>query len=287
MRRAALKQLRLFLWLRAQVSATAADMSHRKAIRCGQGIVLGFPLVADLLGFRVVQGRANMASVATSLSRINSPETSPTPEKARQPDVPPTAISQQRPESPDAVAAEDTVTLSGLAPRLSKYPISNPLAQGQLLATPAGIVVSTVPPENGTRGGLQNSVSTKAEGLDKNPLSPNRVNTVLSKPPATALPQSATSVPTLSLQHLDQTLQQIGINPLSISIARREALLSLANDPSALVQYFQTSPANAAQSDQSAAPASQTPNPPSDTSRGTINQTSGASPQTTHVDISA
>lgn len=284
-----MKQLRLFLWLRAQVSATAADMSHRKAIRCGRGIVPGFPLIADLLGFRVVQGQANMASVATSLSRINSPETSPTPEKARQPDVPPTAISQQRPESPDAVAAEDTVTLSGLAPRLSKYPISNPLAQGQLLATPAGIVVSTVPPENGTRGGLQNSVSTKAEGLDKNPLSPNRVNTVLSKPPATALPQSATSVPTLSLQHLDQTLQQIGINPLSISIARREALLSLANDPSALVQYFQTSPANAAQSE--AASQGTNSSLPADTTSGsTVNQTSSASspqPAPTHVDISA
>jgi hypothetical protein len=89
------------------------------------------------------------------------------------------------------------------------------------------------------------------------------------------------------LQHLDETLQQIGINPLSISIARREALLSLANDPSALVQYFQTSPTNAAQSDQSGTPSLQTPNPSSDTSPGTVQQTSEASLQPAHVDISA
>jgi hypothetical protein len=41
------------------------------------------------------------------------------------------------------------------------------------------------------------------------------------------------------LQQLDQTLQQLGINPQSISLFNRLALLLYANDPAALQQFVQ------------------------------------------------
>ena len=230
-----------------------------------------------------------MASVAAGLSRIiTSPEFSSGPEKSAQPDLRSSAVSSQGHKSPDAITVEDTVTLSGFAPRPPKYPIPNPLAPAKPATTPAGVVVSTVSPEDGRSTALQNFGNSKnPAAFDKNLSASNNTIDVLPKLAATTVPQAANSVPTLSLQHLDETLQQIGINPLSISIARREALLSLANDPSALVQYFQTSPTNAAQSDQSGTPSSQTPNPSSDTSPGTVQQTSEASLQPAHVDISA
>ena len=226
-----------------------------------------------------------MAYVAASLGKIiASPEFSPTPGKTGQPELASNAASPQGHDSPDGGTVEDTVTLSGFAPRLPKYPIPNPLAQSQPAATPAG-TASTVPPVEGRSTGPQNSgASRSSAGLDKNLPSSNRATNVQSKSAATALPDAATSVPTLSLQHLDQTLQQIGINPLTISIARREALLSLANDPSALVQYFQTSFANAPLSTESASPpVSQTTSVPLSEGKAT----NPTPPQSTHVDVSA
>jgi hypothetical protein len=43
------------------------------------------------------------------------------------------------------------------------------------------------------------------------------------------------------LQQLDRTLQQLGINPESVSLIRRVELLRLADNPAALQQYFQPS----------------------------------------------
>lgn len=229
-----------------------------------------------------------MASVAASLSKIvASPEFSPTSERAGQPDPLPTEVSPQGHDSPGAGTIEDTVTLSGFAPRSPKYPIPNPLAQGQDAATLSDIA-STVSPEVGRSTGPRNSAASRSgAGLNENLPSSNPAINAQSKSAAPALPNAAISVPTLSLQHLDQTLQQIGINPLTISIARREALLSLANDPSALVQYFQTSPTNAPLSTESASPpASQTTSVPASDGKAT-NQTSFVLPLAEHVDVSA
>ena len=230
-----------------------------------------------------------MASVAAGLSRIiTSPEFSAASEKPGQPDLPSSSASSPGHKSTDATTVEDTVTLSGFAPRSPKYPIPNPLAPTKPAATPAGVVVSTVSPVDGRSTTLQNFGNSK-NAFDKNLSASNNTIDVLPKLAATTVPQAANSVPTLSLQHLDETLQQIGINPLSISIARREALLSLANDPSALVQYFQTSPSNTPQSTQFGSPAQQTTNSPSDGTNGggTVSQTSPETPQPPHVDITA
>jgi hypothetical protein len=230
-----------------------------------------------------------MASVAAILNSkvVAPPEFSPTSDRAGRADPLPPEVSPQAHDSPNAGTIEDTVTLSGFAPRLPKYPVPNPLAQGQPAATPSGIA-STVLLEVGQSTGPRNSADSRSgTGLDENLPSSNRAINVQPKSAAPALPNPATSLPTLSLQHLDQTLQQIGINPLTISIARREALLSLANDPSALVQYFQTAPANAALSTESSSPpVSQTTSVPPSDGKAT-NQTSVALPLSAHVDVSA
>ncbi|MGH9739429.1 MAG: hypothetical protein ACRD4X_12730 [Candidatus Acidiferrales bacterium] len=57
---------------------------------------------------------------------------------------------------------------------------------------------------------------------------------------ATAASDSAASTPQEELQQLDQSLQQLGINPQSISIFNRMAMLLYANDPTALRLLVQT-----------------------------------------------
>jgi hypothetical protein len=51
----------------------------------------------------------------------------------------------------------------------------------------------------------------------------------------------ADGTPKTQLQQLDRTLQQLGINPESVSLNRRVELLRLADNPAALQQYFQPS----------------------------------------------
>ncbi|MGH9686174.1 MAG: hypothetical protein ACRD5K_03670 [Candidatus Acidiferrales bacterium] len=56
----------------------------------------------------------------------------------------------------------------------------------------------------------------------------------------TAASDPAASTPQQQLQQLDQSLQQLGINPQSISIFNRMAMLLYANDPTALRLLVQT-----------------------------------------------
>jgi len=73
-----------------------------------------------------------------------------------------------------------------------------------------------------------------------------------SQPPAnsggTSNPGGAVGTPQQQLAQLDQTLQQLGINPQTLSLADRMGMLLYANDPAALrvmVQEIQSSPQQA------------------------------------------
>lgn len=234
-----------------------------------------------------------MASGASGLSKIieAAPEFSQPHENAGKPDLATASIPPNGLESRVAASPEDTVSLSGFAPRAPKYPITNPLTQGQTLTSSSNTELTPARKNAGSSGPQNFAASTKAQGISNNLLTASPQTTSLGLPKSTATPvsEASGSVPALSLQHLDETLQQIGINPFSISIVRREALLSLANDPSALVQYFQTSPSNTPQSTQFGSPAQQTTNSPSDGTNGggTVSQTSPETPQPPHVDITA
>jgi hypothetical protein len=62
-----------------------------------------------------------------------------------------------------------------------------------------------------------------------------------SAPASSVAANAAESTAEQSLRELNRSLEEIGINPDSISLIRRAQLLPLANDPTALREYFRTS----------------------------------------------
>lgn len=184
-----------------------------------------------------------MSSVGLALNRTASVSQ----EFAQEPPPNPTPTSQYRdpviagaaPNSFPSTIPEDTVTISNsLAPsRLSQNQAANSVPGGAPEASRAAAGQYDL--LNAKQNSNPSAVNSAQVGADGTPKSSNTTG---------SQPSSVNAQ--VQLQELDRTLQQLGINPESVSLIRRVELLRLANDPAALQQYFQSSPSSAAQSSQ-------------------------------------
>ncbi len=145
-----------------------------------------------------------------------------------------------------APVPEDTVTLSGQAAQGQQTPQNSqrqPFQGVIVFAAEAQVQVFA----SGKGAG---AASTDAQQPPEAPATPQvQTQTQPQDPAAAALSDgpnasngNAAGAPQGSeqeLQQLDQTLQQLGINPQSVSLFNRLALLLYANDPAALQQFVQ------------------------------------------------
>lgn len=175
-----------------------------------------------------------MSSVASALSAAVSAALKPEPdlvhvsaETAVAPGV--RTVSP----SPVSTTIQDTVTLSSFGSSTLK---------GSSVQSPVQDLSSTGANNNGRILPLQ----------AHNPFGPlTKANAgARQKPNAQTPPPAARPTPQESLQQLDESLQRVGINPQSVSLIRRVQFLSLADDPLALEQYFQSPPPVAVQAPQ-------------------------------------
>jgi hypothetical protein len=141
-----------------------------------------------------------------------------------------------------APAPQDTVTLTGQAPQgqqTQQNPQQPPFQETILFAAEAQVQVFA-PGNNG-------AANTGAQQTPQAPATAQvQTSTQLQDPAAAAFatgnagnPSGTGQTSEQELQQLDQTLQQLGINPQSISLFNRLALLLYANDPAALQQFVQ------------------------------------------------
>ena len=216
-----------------------------------------------------------MSSVALGLSQVT--DAAPRFAQERANEIPasdarslPVASGNEPPLPP--ATPHDTVTLSatGFPSASPRIPNSQGFAQSPAMIAPAFVALTDpvfYPPESfgksstaGTTSSNGNAVPArspsnpvKREDLSNTAASNPNSNTASGAAPADDEPTNAATAQTSgpiaqeSLQQLDRTLQQIGINPQSISLIRRVELLSFANDPLALEQYFRTPPAGTAE----------------------------------------
>jgi hypothetical protein len=206
------------------------------------------PLAADLRGLPIAGRSIEMSSVGLALIRTASvsqefaqePPPSSTPTSPYQDPL----IGGSTPNSLPPNIPEDTVTISNT--RSPSRPPQNESANDVLGGVLGG--ANSAAPEaaraaaghddllnakpNSNRSAV-NSAQVSANG------DPKSLNTTAAQPSSVNAQEQ--------LQELDRTLQQLGINPESVSLIRRVELLRLANDPAALQQYFQSSPSTAAQ----------------------------------------
>ena len=160
-------------------------------------------------------------------------------------------------------------------------PVQNPLSSGapqDTVTLSHGRLPSSTPQNQSTTGLTQGAPSAAFETSSaaagrydrlnaKSNSNPSAVTSAQIKAdgnPTTASHANAVQASSVTAQEqltqLDRTLQQLGINPDSVSLIRRVELLRLANDPAALEQSFQSSasPAGPAASVPSTAVASST-----------------------------
>ena len=142
-----------------------------------------------------------------------------------------------------ATAPQDTVTLTGQASQ-GRQTQQNTQQQAPFQETVLFVAEAQVqvfaPGDNG-------AANTEAQQTPEAPPTAQvQTQTQLQDPAAAALATGnaanaggAGQTSEQELQQLDQTLQQLGINPQSISLFNRLALLLYANDPAALQQFVQ------------------------------------------------
>jgi|HubBroStandDraft_2_1064218.scaffolds.fasta_scaffold95407_2 hypothetical protein len=213
-----------------------------------------------------------MSSVGLALSRTASisQEFAQKPSPSSNPTLPyrNAAIGGSAPNSLPSQIPEDKVTISNTL-SFSKPP-QNQSTNGVLGGANSAAPVASRPAAgqydllNAKQNSNPIAVNSAQVGADGTPKSSNTTG---------GQPSSVNAQE--QLQELDRTLQQLGINPESVSLIRRVELLVLANNPAALQQYFQSSPSNAAQNSQlspntanpatpseTTVPAANSPNPP-------------------------
>jgi hypothetical protein len=137
-----------------------------------------------------------------------------------------------------APVPQDTVTLAG-QPAPGQQPQQDPQQQPPFQETilfAAGAQI--IAPGN---DGAANATAqqTPAPSANAQATAPTQQQDPAAIAPATGNAANAAQTPEQELQELDQTLQQLGINPQSISLFNRLALLLYANDPAALQQFVQ------------------------------------------------
>ena len=125
--------------------------------------------------------------------------------------------------NPSSDLPDDTVTISN--PLLRTSP--NQSTKGGVVGVENSGHYDLLNAKSNPNPSAVTSAQVKAEGTPKT-----------SKAAAT---QASSVTAQEQLQQLDRTLQQLGINPESVSLIRRVELLRLADNPAALQQYFQPS----------------------------------------------
>ena len=143
---------------------------------------------------------------------------------------------------------EDTVTISNA-----------PLPAPRNQPTKGGVLHggnSVVPETSLGAAGSYNVLNAKSGS------NPSAVSSAMPEASKTAAAQASSVTAQEQLQQLDRTLQQLGINPESVSLIRRVELIRLANNPAALEEYFQSPSASTTGSASQGPSSAAAPTPP-------------------------
>ena len=178
-----------------------------------------------------------MSFVGLALSRTDSVRQEfaqePAPNRIPTSRAPDAAYPASNPSAVPSDLPEDTVTISNPLLRTSQ----NQSTKGGVL----GVENSAAPETSSAAAGHYDLLNAKS---NSNPSAVSSAQVKADGTPKTskAVAAQASSVTAQEqLQQLDRTLQQLGINPESVSLIRRVELLRLADNPAALQQYFQPS----------------------------------------------
>src|SRR5277367_173475 len=178
-----------------------------------------------------------------------------------------TLLPQQRQQTAPSGGSAQPATFALLTQTTTFPPSQNTAAAS---ATPPTIqnnapAAAAAPPAQATAGS-QSPVATATANADPTVMTPSA---------------SSTAPAQQTLQQLDRVLQQLGIDPQTLSLISREGMLNWVNDPAALRQIVQNVQAAANSSEQNAAVGSA--NPTQSTAQVAIasaNQNQIQSPQT-------
>jgi hypothetical protein len=169
--------------------------------------------------------------------------------------------------APAPKAAQDSVSLSGTRPPQQQQ--QSPSSRGN--AQPATFTLltqtTTFPPIQNTASAATTTLQSDAAAVAAAPpaqttagtQSPVAAATANAEATATAASASSAAPAQQTLQQLDRVLQQLGIDPQTLSLISREGMLNLVNDPAALRQIVQNVQAAANSSQQNAAVGSANP----------------------------
>jgi hypothetical protein len=232
-----------------------------------------------------------MSSVGLALSGTASVNQEfaqgPAPNRIPTSPTPDAVAAGSTPNSVPSVVPEDTVTISNaLLP-----PPRNQSTKGGVLRGENSVASET----SRAAAGSYDLLNAKSNS------NPSAVSSAQVKADGTPKSSKSTAVQPTSvnaqeqLQQLDRTLQQLGINPESVSLIRRVELLRLADNPAALEQYFQPSSSSNAGSNSETPSGTVAPIPPASTavsSSGSSsyvpgNQSSKSTAEVAHINVSA
>ena len=199
-----------------------------------------------------------MSSVGLALSRTTSVSQEfaqePAPNRIPTSPTPDAAISGPGSNSVLSDLPEDSVTISNaLLPAPRNQPTKGGVLHGENSVVPETSLAAAgsydlLNAKSGSNPSAVSSAQVKADGTPK-----------ASK---TAAAQASSVTAQEQLQQLDRTLQQLGINPESVSLIRRVELIRLANNPAALEQYFQSPSASTTGSASQGPSSAAAPTPP-------------------------
>ena len=198
-----------------------------------------------------------MSSVGLALSRTTSVSQEfaqePAPNRIPTSPTPDAAISGPGSNSVLSDLPEDSVTISNaLLPAPRNQPTKGGVLHGENSVVPETSLAAAgndlLNAKSGSNPSAVRSAQVKADGTPK-----------ASK---TAAAQASSVTAQEQLQQLDRTLQQLGINPESVSLIRRVELIRLANNPAALEQYFQSPSASTTGSASQGPSSAAAPTPP-------------------------
>jgi hypothetical protein len=247
------------------------------------------PLTADLPRLPIAGRSVAMSSVGLALSRTASISQEfaqePAPNRIPTSPAPDNVALGPPPNFAPSEVPEDTVTISkALLPAPQNQSTKGGVIRGENSAAPetsraAAGSYDLLNAKSNSNPSAVSSAQVKADGTPKSSKS-------------TAVQPTSVSAQE-QLQQLDRTLQQLGINPESVSLIRRVELLRLANNPAALEQYFQSSfPPTSIETSQvrsgAAVTASAAVNASSSSSyQPTTNQSPKSTADVAHINISA
>jgi hypothetical protein len=163
-------------------------------------------------------------------------------------------------------AEQDTVSLSGTRPPRQQQQGASSRGNAQPATFTLLAQTTTFPPSrNAAAAATPPTIQDNAQAVAAAPAAQTTagiqspVATATASADATAVGASSAAPPQQTLQQLDRVLQQLGIDPQSLSLISREGMLNWVNDPAALRQIVQNVQAAASSVHQGAAVGSASP----------------------------